>query len=91
MIIYMEEKVNHICEYRCKLCNRLYASASSLCNHTKKFHSENVKNVKQNVKQNVKNVKSLTCEYCNKVFNNRPAKSIHKKNAMKIEILKLKC
>ncbi len=42
----------------------------------------NVKNVNENVKnvnENVKNVKSLTCELCNKIFNNRPAKSIHKK------------
>ena len=52
--------------------------------------SENVKNVKENVKnvkENVKNVKnvkenvkkSLTCEFCYKTFNNRPAKCIHKK------------
>ena len=65
-------------EYRCKLCNKDYSSYKSLWNHTKKFHNNDVKNVKENVK-NVKENKSLTCEYCKKVFNNRPAKSIHKK------------
>ncbi len=40
MILYMDEKVNHKSEYRCKLCDKLYASANSLCNHNKKFHSE---------------------------------------------------
>jgi hypothetical protein len=84
----MTEKVNLTLMYSCNICNKQYASQSSLCNHNKKFHNnnnqnnnnvkENVNNVKENV-NNVKIVKSLTCEYCNKIFNNRPAKSIHKK------------
>ncbi len=84
--------------YCCKICNKNYSSYKSLWNHTKQFHTTNVKNVKQNVKnvkQNVKNVKqdnnkdsqentkkSLICENCNKIFNTRPAKSIHKKKCM---------
>ena len=84
----------HLNEYRCNVCNKNYSSQSSLCNHNKKFHKKNVKqndeNVKQNdenVKENVKNVKendenvkkSLICDNCNKLFNTRAAKSIHKK------------
>jgi hypothetical protein len=81
----MTDKVNLLMKYSCNICNKEYASQSSLCNHNKKFHQNkitNVKNVKEivkNVNENVKIVKSLTCEYCNKIFNNRPAKSIHKK------------
>jgi len=74
----MDTKMDIKVEYRCKLCNKDYSSYKSLWNHTKKFHNNDVKNVKENVK-NVKENKSLTCEYCKKVFNNRPAKSIHKK------------
>jgi hypothetical protein len=44
-----------------------------------KNNVKNVKNNVKNVKENVQIVKSLTCEFCNKIFNNRPAKSIHKK------------
>jgi hypothetical protein len=75
--------------YYCKCCKKIYSSYKSLWNHNNKFHNdknENVKNDVKNVKKNVKNVKenvkfvkSLTCEFCNKIFNNRPAKSIHKK------------
>jgi hypothetical protein len=81
----MTEKVNLTPIYSCNICNKQYASQSSLCNHNKKFHQNNninvkyVKEIVNNVNENVKNVKSLTCEYCNKIFNNRPAKSIHKK------------
>jgi ERCC4-related helicase len=80
--------------YSCKLCNKKYSSYKSLWNHNKKFHNSLYKNDFDNMKKelqeikkklicekkNVKeHVKSLTCEYCNKIFNNRPAKSIHKK------------
>ena len=59
-------------------------------NENVKYPKENVKNVKENVKvvkENVKLVKSLTCELCNKIFNNRPAKSIHKKKCKQDNIL----
>jgi len=85
----MDEKVNNTNKYSCKLCKKYHSSQSSLCNHNKKFHNnenfKNVKNVKENVKENVKNVKSLTCELCNKIFNNRPAKSIHKKKCNNVQ------
>jgi hypothetical protein len=54
-----------------------------------KKHVENVENVEQNVEnveqnvenveQNVENNKSIICEFCNKIFNTRSAKSKHKK------------
>ena len=31
--------------YTCKKCNRMYSSASSLCNHTTKFHTNNNNNI----------------------------------------------
>ena len=31
--------------YTCKKCNRMYSSASSLCNHTTKFHTYNNNNI----------------------------------------------
>jgi hypothetical protein len=78
----MDTKMDIKVEYLCKVCNKDYSSYKSLWNHNKKYHNNDVKNVKENVKnvkENVKENKSLTCEYCKKVFNNRPAKSIHKK------------
>ncbi len=85
-------------EYKCDKCNKYYKTYQTLWKHNKEFHKNNntnVKNVKINVKngeENVKNVdknvknvkliKSLTCEICNKIFNNRPAKSIHKKKCV---------
>jgi hypothetical protein len=101
-------------QYTCNICDKLYSSAGSLWYHNKKFHIQNINNV-NNVKEiNVNNVKnkkvnsnkSVTCEFCKRVFNNRPAKSMHKKkcklnkdnnnnsnncnNEMKKEIIKLK-
>ena len=35
----MNEKVNIHSENRCILCNKVYSSRSSLCNHNKKFHN----------------------------------------------------
>ena len=70
-------------DYNCNTCKKKYSSYQSLWIHNKKFHNNNVKNVINNVKNVINNVKenkkSLTCEICNKTFNNRPAKSIHKK------------
>lgn len=77
-------------QYICKLCNKRYSSASSLCNHNKKFHSKNVNqsqllstNCQPNVNQYQPKIninKSLTCDICNKQFNTRQAKSKHKKS-----------
>ena len=77
----------------CKLCNKMYASPSSLCNHNKKFHKNNqdnnVNNVNDNVNNNVNDKKInvndvndkkiIKCEYCNKIYSSRFSKSNHKK------------
>jgi len=65
--------------YFCNLCNKFYASASSLCNHNKKFHkietNNNTSNLPQNnlflpqdtsINHNKKN--KLECVYCNKIL-----------------------
>jgi hypothetical protein len=76
-------------EYKCNKCNKYYKTYQTLWKHNKEFHDD--KNIKnnitvqnvQNIQSNVQNVqlnKSLTCEICNKVFNSRSTKSMHKKN-----------
>jgi hypothetical protein len=89
-------------DFYCKCCDKQYKTYKILWEHNKKFHSKNSKNVKT-VKNNVnvineikeKNSKSLVCELCNKIFNTRAAKCIHKKkcklnNIKSNEIDKLK-
>ena len=90
----MTEKVNFISKYICNTCNKIYSSQSSLCNHNKKFHKENVKNVvnsSHNVCNNVVNsshnvcnnvVNCLTCKFCNKSFQNRSNRWRHEKKCV---------
>jgi hypothetical protein len=91
----MSEKSENIKKFSCKICNKFYSSQSSLCNHNKQFHINdvqlNVQNVQLNV-QNVQNVqlnvqdnnKIIKCEYCNKIFKIRSTKSEHKKKSCKL-------
>ena len=77
----MSEIVNIYKQYRCNICNKHYASNSSLCNHNKKFHNDNSKrNVsirKQNV--NISECKKNICVYCNKLFACKQSKWKHAK------------
>jgi hypothetical protein len=41
MSLNNEDQLN----FFCKFCNKMYASQSSLCNHNKKFHNNNIANV----------------------------------------------
>jgi len=43
-------------KHSCKICNKCYASASSLCNHNKKFHKTETNNSSLNVTKNVVDV-----------------------------------
>ncbi len=68
----MNKKVNDENIFRCEICNKEYASASSLCNHNKKFHkiittkfhiiTQNNTNTPQKSTQK----DELICRYCNK-------------------------
>jgi len=62
-------------KFRCKICEKNYASNSSLWNHNNKFHNTSVK-------ENVKNVKKskYRCNICNKQFSCRQSKYEHQKN-----------
>ena len=73
-------------DYKCNICNKYYKTYQTLWKHTKRFHTINtIRNV--NIVNNCliinekckENVKSLTCELCNRLFNTRAAKSLHKK------------
>ena len=93
----MDNKMDIKVDFACKICNKFYSSYKSLWNHNRKFHNNiqrkcsiNVQNCSTNVQNcsiNVQNCsinKSLICDYCNKVFNNRSTKSMHKKICIKI-------
>jgi len=77
--------MNHEKEYSCKICNKSYASQSSLCNHNKKFHSNNVVHKGTTVVQQVvecctsKINNKTCCKFCNKIFNDRSNKYKHEK------------
>ena len=81
----MDKKVNCNSEFRCNICNKNYASNSSLCNHNKKFHKNDVVQKGSSVVlhevvcgTSLINNKSQ-CKYCNKLFNDRSNKYKHEK------------
>jgi hypothetical protein len=74
----------------CKLCNKMYASQSSLCNHNKKFHNNKtdtdvvINNTLDNTNANIDNtldntIKKYNCSKCNKLFNNYQNRWKHQK------------
>jgi len=83
---------NYLC---CKICNKEYASRSSLCNHNKKFHKKLVNKVTIPVSTPEKNVNIITqnneninddislkkhkCKLCSKLFRCRQGKYQHEK------------
>jgi len=82
----MEKVVNQKYDWVCYICEKHYASQSSLSHHNKRFHNdENVNKSKCNVNENVNkskcnvNVNVNVCKYCDKVFNSRQGKYQHKK------------
>ena len=81
----MNEKVNIHSQFRCIICNKDYASRSSLCNHNKKFHNLNVvqKGTSVVLPVVVCGTPSLNnknqCKFCNRIFNDRSNKYKHEK------------
>ena len=69
----MSENNESIKIYRCNICNKNYSSQSSLCNHTKKFHT-NIINTFSNLPQKssilpqIPYENNLICIYCNKHY-----------------------
>ena len=81
----MNEKVNIIKKYSCNICNKLYSSHSSLCNHNKKFHNTIVVQKGSNdvlgkvVFGTTNKNNKQPCKFCNKLFNDRSNKYKHEK------------
>jgi prophage antirepressor-like protein len=63
-------------DFLCNICNKFYGSASSLCNHNKKFHTSNggTPGVLEGTLK-----KTYNCDYCNKIFNDKSNKYKHHK------------
>jgi hypothetical protein len=67
------EKVNVKSNFPCKICNKYYASKSSLCNHTKKFHKlNNIMDLPNSLFGSSKSIPNIedpiTCKFCNKKY-----------------------
>lgn len=80
--------------YRCKVCNKNYASYKSLWNHNKQFHTDSVtSNLKCDTNSSLNDTRSnlllpqitetkilsYECKFCNKKFNFRQNKYQHEK------------
>ncbi len=82
----MDKPLNINGYHSCDTCNKEYSSYKSLWNHNKKYHNEKTQ-LCQVLSSDVKSVSSncqvfsnkIICDGCNKVFNTRQAKSLHKK------------
>jgi hypothetical protein len=93
----MNEKVNIHSENRCILCNKVYSSRSSLCNHNKKFHntiSKQKVNISKHTGQQKVNISKhediilntdvKSCKYCNKIFSCKQSRWRHEKTCKSI-------
>lgn len=75
-------------EYKCKKCNKSYASYQSLWIHNKKFHNNMSTVIPVITTENYsliepKQKKVYTCEYCNKQFTRRNNMNNHKETICK--------
>ena len=97
----MSEKVNYLQMFTCNICDKNYSSHSSLCNHNKKFHQNNIKN-KQPIttsqqpittnnqllttnEQLITTNKIYSCVYCNKIYNIQQSKWKHEQKCKNIK------
>jgi hypothetical protein len=89
----MNKKSENSRIFRCEICNKIYASNSSLCNHNKKFHnksmiSHNKPMISQNISQNKPNenhdeIEQYKCKYCNNKYNHYQSRWKHEKTCKK--------
>ena len=63
--------------FRCNICNKFFASKSSIGHHNKKFHSIMVNESKPLV--NESKPLANVCKYCNKILSCKQSKSRHQK------------
>ena len=72
--------------YLCIICNKFYASHSSLCNHNKKFHKietithnkDIAKECKDIIKETSKEViDRFQCRYCDKIYKHKQTRWTH--------------
>ena len=75
----MSEKMKNINNFRCKICNKDYSSASSLWNHNNKFHKDNILKSSDN--------KKYICRKCDKLFNNIKTRWSHEQKCNKIKLI----
>jgi hypothetical protein len=77
----MNKKVNNNKIFICKICDKKYSSASSLCNHNNKFHSEvSQSKVSQNTdcdQSKVSQLKIYTCSYCGNNYKHKQSRWSH--------------
>ena len=69
--LILHDDLEHEKEYSCKICNKLYTSQSSLCNHNKKFHSNIIKIVEKPVEKNKSLIQGLQTHIIKKYVNKK--------------------
>jgi len=83
-------------QYTCKLCKRMYSSASSLCNHTTKFHTymnnstynhnNSISQHKQQHNGENNNMKVYKCRKCDNIYKHQQSRSRHEKICIIVEL-----
>ena len=76
----MKKSEFNLDDNRCKTCNKIYSSKSSLCNHIKKYHIKKSTFINQaSTFINQISTKIYKCKYCNKLYNLNQSKWKHEK------------
>ena len=73
----MSEKSESEKIFRCKICEKNYATASSLCNHNKKFHKSDINSILQPVNILESDIKLYHCKYCTTKYKHQQSKFRH--------------
>ena len=79
----MSDKNDISKNFKCNICNKIYASNSSLWNHTNKYHNPNINQLSTNINQTSTNI--------NQISNNINQTSININQISNNEIKKYEC
>jgi hypothetical protein len=88
-----------ITEFRCKICNKDYASYQSLWIHNKKFHNNHITDSNGNITDSNGNItdsngnitiNKLICKYCKKIFKHVQNRHEHEKKVCEKKLTKIK-